>query len=642
MTTALAFRDPDPTLEAAGNSPARRAARARRAAQHVLQDRNAAERDQVRQLNTRLTTLQGSLKTRLLADDGGITDFRRFNLTTLLHDVDRLVKDTTTDLGASARSTYRTMANLGEAGADEPIQAAQLIIRPGLPGLDAALVGHAFDNTLDLLTQPMQQFGSDVKVALRGVALAGDNKFEAIQKLRDKIAGQGFDNAQYRAERIIRTELGRIFNQATFTRLLGLALDFPFLRKGWRATGDARTRLGHVEAGRTYSRGSGIPITAKFTINVYQERPGEAPKHLGTATLLFPIDPAAEGKPAKLAAAATIMCRCNGFVDFDLADFAEFTRQAIQTSLGGILPPLAPGPTPVPSLPPVPTPRRPRAPRKPKPPATPDLGHLLPSQAAGVPVSKHLILPGQTGLGGPTVVKGVTGKMTAAFKQALALIDRVHGDGTMSPVLVNQKRLGPGTTGQYASAKRFGDPVYSPRSLDIDWGKASTAHPINTMIHETGHYLDEQGFGGGNFASPFSPELQEWRKALKDSPTYQQLESWRVAAVQGRTGQDGVPTGAHYRHLAYLVSAEETFARSYAQYVAVRSGDPVALAELRVMQRQASFGPVSPDRPYNSKLTGAVQAANSWDYPTVWGDDEFEPIARAFDRLFEARGWRKK
>ena len=340
---AFAFPEPDAILEASGDSVLRRSQRASRAAVQVVKDRLAEERLAAATLNKRLAKLKAALSSRLLSGDGSVTDFKRFTLSSLLHDVDRMLEDARIDIAGDAKRSYERVTNLGDVAAEEPLRAAQLTVRPSLPGVDAHLVTAAFDNTVELLTQPMQQFGSNVKVALRGVALAGDQRFEAIQKLRDQIQGAGFDNAQYRAERIIRTELGRTFNQATFARLLSLSKDFPFLRKGWRAAGDARTRTGHREAARTYARGNGIPIGEAFQVNSYRERPGKTPVLIGVASLRFPIDP--QGTPAgPVTAAATIMCRCGAFIDFDLADFAEFSRRQIQVALGGPLPPIAPGP----------------------------------------------------------------------------------------------------------------------------------------------------------------------------------------------------------------------------------------------------------------------------------------------------------
>lgn len=304
---------------------------ARQAGAEVYSTQRKLERANLARLLKHFATLKASLTNRLLAGPGGVTDFRRFTLQTLIREVDRLIAETTQALEHDAEADIGAAARNGVHSAEEPTKAAGLLVTTALPGLDSPLVAATFANVVDLLSPPMAQFATDVKTSLRRVALAGDQRFEEIQRLRDKIQGQGFDNAQFRAERIIRTEVGRVFNEAQFERLTGLAATFPFLRKGWRSTKDSRTRLGHVEAGAAYVRGQGIPVAEKFAVRVYDERgkaEGKAPKLLGTAQLRFPIDPQAE--PAgKLAAGATIMCRCNSFVDFDRAALAAFNRQRV-------------------------------------------------------------------------------------------------------------------------------------------------------------------------------------------------------------------------------------------------------------------------------------------------------------------------
>lgn len=360
----LIWPDPDRLLEAGGDTPARRAQRASRAAVDVVRQRHETERAQARQLLVRLGTLKTSLQNRLLAGQGSLSDFRKFTLTALLAEVDRMIQDATAAIATDATSGLKTMADLGQAAGDEPMKAAQLNVRKALPAMDPTLVTVAGDQLVDLLTPPMQQFATDVKVALRGVALAGDQKFEAIQRLQNKISGQGFDNAQYRAERIVRTELGRTFNEATYSRLVQLAAEFRFLRKGWRSTKDGRVRIGHAEAGQTYTRGKGIPLGERFRIRVYDERgkaQGKAPKLMGVASLRFPIDP--HGQPeGKLAAGATILCRCNAFVDFDLDQFAAWSKARVSVAVGQPEPP----PPPPPPLPPPKLTKTPKAPKTPK------------------------------------------------------------------------------------------------------------------------------------------------------------------------------------------------------------------------------------------------------------------------------------
>jgi len=637
---ALAFDPPDRRLEATGDTPTKRRERARRAAQDVVKDRNANERAAVVALNKRLQTLKQDLAQRLLAAPGSLTDFQRVNLTALAADVDRMITDATAEIARGANGSYQDMVVLGQSSVDEPIEAAKLGL-PALPGLDADLVTAAFDNTVDLLTLPMQQFASQVKVSLRRVALAGDNRFQAIVDLRQQIGGAGFESAQYKAERIIRTELGRVFNESTYARLLGMSKEFPFLRKGWRAANDGRTRLGHRQAARTYARGNGIPIADLFHVEVHNERAGKAPALIGTALLRFPIDPQAQPQ-GRIAAGATIMCRCNGFIDFDLADFAAYSAKQIQTALGGPLP-AGPKPQPVPQ--PGPSARRRRAPRKQA--APPKLGNpkaVLPGGPTEGPLVSDALAP--------------QGTLRSLHARAAKLIDQVHSDGILDkiPLKASAARRFYGQFKFYA----FGRPV------EIKMSKAGlAAHPINTLIHEVGHYIDAYAVGRnmpeGSFSwvqqrgayathiAGASTPMEGWRTAAKNSPTYQRLRAWRdakpnerLAGGGGYEGDGTIPKGVVRKHLSYLTSTEETWARSYAQYVVVRSGDPEAMAELRRMQQGASYGPVSANTPFNTKPMGTDPTPNSWDYPVVWQDDEFEPIARAFDAIFEAMGWRKK
>lgn len=680
----LQFPPPDRYLEAHGDPVKKRAQRANRAALDVLKDRNALERASTKKLLARLGELKTQLQAQVLA-----TDFQRFNASALAATIDRLVLDAQGDLATGARRDYDRMADLGDSAAEEPMRAAQLRITPELPGLDAQLVTVAFDNTLELLTQPMQQFASSAKVALRGVALAGENKFDAIARLRDQIAGQGMAGAQYKAERIIRTELGRIFNQSTFDRLVTLAGEFPFLRKGWRAAGDTRTRIGHRGAAQKYARGQGIAITELFVIEVWDERPGKPAKLLGTCRLRFPVDPLAQPQ-GRLSAAATIMCRCNGFVDFDLAEFAAHSAKQIQLALGGVLPPVAPGPVPVDTggvdlkklarttnfyqgrfyfgsegaaqgiLDRLGVPgtivqgkrgwsiqqagtgafygpkgwTHPK-PAKAKPAPVPDVKSVLPTGPTEGPKMSATLRP------------PMSGPLKTLHANVMAVIDQVHSVTNLAPIPLKP-----------SSARFFGQfqAQRGGAAIDIKISKAGlNAHPLNTLAHEVGHWLDNQAlgrveefFGPGHHPQPRgffitqsyrgSPALEQWAATVKSSPTYERLRTWR----DGRPGDGTVPVGANGRHLEYLLSTHETFARSYAQYVAVRSGDPAMMAELRRMQAAATYGPVSATTKFNLKPMGHTPDPNSWDYPVVWQDAEFEPIAAAFDRMFEEMGWRKK
>ncbi len=622
MALALVYPDPDTFLEASGDSASRRVQAANRAGKDVLADQVRLERDTITQLLKRLQTLQAGLRQRLLAADGSVTDFRRFDLQARLADVDRMIADATADLAKLSERSYAKAAEHGGEHADNPIRAAQLTITQGTPGVSSELVQATFGNTVDLLTQPMQQFATDTKVALRQVALAGDGRFEAIARLRDKIAGAGFDNAQYRAERIIRTELSRVFNMSTYDRMVKLAGEFPFLRKGWRAANDNRTRLGHKEAHRTYARGQGIPMAQRFSINVYDER-GKAPKLIGVALLRFPVDP--DGQPAgKLSAGATIMCRCNGFVDFDMKDFAAFTAQKVSLALGK--------PTPTPPAPKLPAPKAPKV-KTPKV-KTPKV--KTPKSADVVPT------PGpaaKIGPAGKAVSQGVNYQfmpktMHEQVKKALAILDSVHGDGNLPlipAVEMDAIYRAKGYQAYYARDKA----TQTPKELAFNPVSMKT-QPNLLVFHETGHFLDHVGFNSdrATMSSEDSDLMDGWRKAVRNSQSIKTLEKWKLRDA-------GTPRGVEASQVDYMLTTREIWARSYAQYIAVKSGNRAALAELRNLQAAGTYRPVHPDTRFNRQPSAAPPDPKSWDYPWQWTDEDFQPIFEQIDIIMERAGWRK-
>jgi len=607
------------------------------AAGDVLADRLRLERAAAEKIAGRLDTLRSSLRRRILADDGSTTDFRRFALQSLLRDVDAMYTAATVDITRGAEPDIRKAETLGAHYADEPVRAAGLQIPGAQVGLDPELVSVAFDNLAGLLSQPMQQFRGDVVSAIRRVALAGDGRFQAISQLRDVIGGQGFDNAQYRAERIIRTEVSRVFNESTYGRLTQLASTFPFLRKGWRATNDKRTRATHQAAGVKYARGSlgVIPIADRFLV--------------GGVLMRFPVDPLAE-PGGKVAAKETIMCRCNAFVDFDLQQYGDHVAKTIRAvGPGGAVPEPTPAPLPLP----VPIPIEPKAPA-PKPRAVRALKVKTPTAAAAQAGGTAIPMATSVGPLGTKVSASFLPTTVRALKsyqvKAMAAIDAVHGDGPLKAT----KFIG-GAANHYGQFQAGGlvrgkgrmryRTVIREQAIQLT-KRGIEAHPLMTVAHEVGHWIDYDGMGGSNrFLTHNEPgAVADWLQAAKQSRTVQRLREWYTTPEAG-------PRFKAYDHLKYLLQNYEVWARSYAQYVAVRSGDPEMLGELRRMQKAtaaASNGLVTKESTLSSKSVGAHEpgedyaTGKTYSYPYVWQDDEFEPIAAAFDRYFEGKGWRGK
>jgi hypothetical protein len=119
--------------------------------------------------------------------------------------------------------------------------------------------------------------------------------------------------------------------------------------------------------------------------------------------------------------------------------------------------------------------------------------------------------------------------------------------------------------------------------------------------------------------------LVDWRDAVVKSQAAQTLAAHRQQMQrQGHisfTTADGgeSKTRISTNWLSYALRTNELWARSYAQYIAVRSGDAAMMAELRKEQ--------------------AEQRAAAVPITAQWQDDDFEPIARAFDAIFTQLGW---
>ena len=126
---------------------------------------------------------------------------------------------------------------------------------------------------------------------------------------------------------------------------------------------------------------------------------------------------------------------------------------------------------------------------------------------------------------------------------------------------------------------------------------------ITSVVHEIGHMLDAYGLGvdvpggvdAGNYLSG-TDVLAGWRQAVTSSNAYKQL------ALGGGS--------------AYVTSVKELWARSYEQWIALRSDNDVLWAKIRARQQEQS--------PF-----------------LYWDDTDFRAIAEAFDEAFSARGLRR-
>jgi hypothetical protein len=185
------------------------------------------------------------------------------------------------------------------------------------------------------------------------------------------------------------------------------------------------------------------------------------------------------------------------------------------------------------------------------------------------------------------------------LREAVALIDRIHGDGPLPTITVERVPL-MGREGYYDPRPPFGVAV-----------GVHAKRPRLTMLHEIGHFLDHHGLGGGSTLASGAlgdVRLDPWRHAAMGSQAVQELR--RRESLRAGT--------ADAAYIAYLLRYPELWARSYAQFVATRGGDPVLMAELDARREP---------------IPGVEYLPRHWD------DADFIPIAAEIESLFRGLGW---
>jgi hypothetical protein len=205
------------------------------------------------------------------------------------------------------------------------------------------------------------------------------------------------------------------------------------------------------------------------------------------------------------------------------------------------------------------------------------------------------------------------------YARALELIDRVHKIPAIKvldikPVSVEELEGGVAAVILKApfAPFRFVEPNYVGLAMPAET-------PISSILHEVGHLIDLEAIGTrGLFSSTIGEDvLSEWWDAVSQSRTYQRM--MQVVERMRRMGDRDLANAIE----GYYATRHELFARSYAQYIAVRTGDRQAMAELEQKKTRRVPG-----------LYGV------YEIPLQWDDDDFRSIAEAFDRLFERLGWR--
>jgi hypothetical protein len=178
------------------------------------------------------------------------------------------------------------------------------------------------------------------------------------------------------------------------------------------------------------------------------------------------------------------------------------------------------------------------------------------------------------------------GPVRAELERALAAASRLHMMRTdLRPVPVRVTR----TTSE-AGAYRY------RRSNPIDLRVSSRSGQAATgFLHELAHLVDHQ--------LHYDRRSRVWASAVHPA-----FAHWRAAAAT--LERRPFPGGSHRQR--YFESAQEVWARCYAQTVLLRAGDLLLLEQLTRLQAQ--------------------------NEPQVWPADVFEPVALQVELVFERLG----
>lgn len=249
------------------------------------------EDETIKRVLTLLKTLRGEIAAELSAQ----SSWAAYRAGRVEASVNRLIDEFMAQAGAEARASFEQAVRSGELSVVEPLSALGVDVgfyRPSQAQVNVAvdfsarLIQDIGDETRRAVDQQLRLAslgGAQPVDAMRGItqALGLDAQTGIWKKRADPVRG-----VAARAETVLRTEMGRMYNLAAFSQVE--AGRVPGMTKSWLATVDGRTRVEHL---RAHARYQSRPIPVEDFFEVDGER------------LRFPGDPSAGAR-------ATVNCRC--------------------------------------------------------------------------------------------------------------------------------------------------------------------------------------------------------------------------------------------------------------------------------------------------------------------------------------------
>jgi hypothetical protein len=196
------------------------------------------------------------------------------------------------------------------------------------------------------------------------------------------------------------------------------------------------------------------------------------------------------------------------------------------------------------------------------------------------------------------------GAMAQAIQHTLAVIDSVHGDGAIPP-LVGRTRVMPDLAGKFEPGQGI---VVNPQ----------TSYPALVAAHEIGHVLDFYEFTSQRYESLQGVEMIPFLNAWLSSQACRQLQNLRAQLslpiadpLQDQLRKDDLS------RVNYLLGSNEAWCRAYSQWLAISSQEPALIQQLNNLR----------------------QARNNARFAIQWDDSDFGPLHQQIDLLFRRKGW---
>lgn len=245
----------------------------------------------------RVMNLIEELRDRIIAEISMATttgsDFRFVHFEQLRQSVERQLAIFESQFWSLTSDRFNQAVAMGDSSFTDPIAAAGIVMT--LPYVDRSILNTVLDYDADLINGISADLRKKIVMQINLTALGQQSPMEAMENVTQSLGIERKFNKYltkgiaWDAERIVRTELNRLYNLAHYTQGRAFTRVEPDMEKSWIATPDNRTRLTHLEAHKTYAKDP-IPFEDLFDV--------------GRAKLRFPHDPS--GPPEEV-----INCRCH-------------------------------------------------------------------------------------------------------------------------------------------------------------------------------------------------------------------------------------------------------------------------------------------------------------------------------------------